>query len=326
MALLGILLISATLISLTLAVYFYVSRDLDRYHRRVEERLQKLIDERGPAVVSQRDIQELKQELLSDIPPIHRLLLRFEVFNKLQATLRQAEFTNITVYKFVVSSLIAGLLVAVVAVYFQRSFFVWIVSLIVVSLLPFFYVLSRRRRRFRLFLEQLPEALEMIVRSLQAGHSFSSALQAIATEMPDPVAREFGKAYEEHNLGLSIKVALENLAERVPIMDLKLCVTAILIQREVGGNLSEVLANISHTIRERFRIQGEIRVRTAQARLSGYIVSALPFILFFWINAANPKYLQSLYDHPMGAYIMGAGVVMQIIGWVIIRRIVKIEI
>lgn len=326
MEILGIVFVSLTLIFLTLAIYFYVSRDLDRYHRRVEERLQKLIDERGPAVVSQRDIQQLKQELLSDIPPFHRVMLRFEIFNRLQAILRQAEFTNITVYKFVVSSLIAGFLVAILPALYQRSFFVWLVSLVVVSSLPLLFVLSRRRRRFRLFIEQLPEALEMIVRSLQAGHSFSSALQAIATEMPDPVAREFGKAYEEQNLGLSMKVALENLAERVPIMDLKLCVTAILIQREVGGNLSEVLANISHTIRERFRIQGEIRVKTAQARLSGYIVSALPFILFFWINAANPKYLQSLYDHPMGVYILGAGIVMQIIGWLIIRKIVKIEI
>ena len=326
MEILGIIFVSLTLVCLTLAFYFYVSRDLERYHRRVEERLQKLIDERGPAVVSQRDIQELKQELLSDIPMFHQLLLRFEIFNQLQAILRQAEFNTVTVYKFVMGSLIAGIIVASFALAYQRSFFVWVVCLIVVSSMPLMYVLNRRRKRFKLFIEQLPEALEMIVRSLQAGHSFSAALQAVATEMPEPVAREFGKAYEEQNLGLSMKVALENLAERVPIMDLKLCVTAILIQREVGGNLSEVLANISHTIRERFRIQGEIRVKTAQARLSGYIVSALPFILFFWINAANPKYLQSLYDHPMGVYILGAGIVMQIIGWLIIRRIVKIEV
>lgn len=326
MEILGIIFASLTFVFLTLAFYFYVSRDLERYHRRVEERLRKLIDERGPAVVSQRDIQELKQELLSDIPVFHQLLLRFEIFNHLQAILRQAEFTNVTVYKFVVGSLIAGFVVAIIPALYQRSFFVWLVSLIVVSSLPLLYVLNRRRKRFKLFLEQLPDAIEMMVRSLQAGHSFSSALQAIATEMPNPVAREFGKAYEEQNLGLSMKVALENLAERVPIMDLKLCVTAILIQREVGGNLSEVLANISHTIRERFRMQGEIRVKTAQARLSGYIVSALPFIMFFWINAANPKYLQALYDHPMGMYILGSGIVMQIIGWLIIRRIVRIDI
>jgi tight adherence protein B len=165
-----------------------------------------------------------------------------------------------------------------------------------------------------------------MVRSLQAGHSFSSALQMVATEMPDPIAREFGKTYEEQNLGLNIKAALENLVERVPILDLKLCVTAVLIQREIGGNLSEVLKNIGHTIRERFRIQGEIRVKSAQARLSGYIVSALPFFLFFWINLVNPAYMKTLYDHPNGFYILAAGVVMQVVGWLIIRKIVNIEI
>jgi tight adherence protein B len=186
--------------------------------------------------------------------------------------------------------------------------------------------LNKRRRRFRTFLEQLPDAMELMVRSLQAGHSFSSALQLVATEMPEPIAREFGKTYEEQNLGLNMKSALENLVERVPILDLKLCVTAVLIQREIGGNLSEVLRNISHTIRERFRIQGEIRVKSAQARLSGYIVSALPFFLFFWINLFNPSYMQTLYDHAYGVYILGAGVVMQIVGWLVIRKIVNIQI
>ncbi len=321
-----VILILLTFACLTLAFYFYVSRDLEIYQRRVEERLQKLMSERGGTAVSKRDIQQIKEELLSDAPPIHKILLRFEVFNELQTILRQADFAQISVYRFVVVSLSAGFLIGSIPGFYARSLFVMIVTTIVVSVMPLLFVLNRRRKRFKQFLEQLPEAIEMIIRSLQAGHSFSSALQAVATEMPDPVAREFGKAYEEQNLGLSMKVALENLAERVPIMDLKLCVTAILIQREVGGNLTEVLANISHTVRDRFRIQGEIRVKTAQARLSGYIVSALPFILFFWINLANPKYLQSLYEHPSGYFILGAGIVMQFIGWMIIRRIVKIEI
>lgn len=320
-----VLLVLLTFICLTLAFYFYVSRDLELYQRKVDQRLQKLMTERGATTISKRDIQEIKQELLSEAPLIHQVLLRFEVFNDLQSVLRQADYSDITVYRFVILSLIAGFSIGIITGTLGRSVFVMLVTTIIVSLLPFLFVLNRRRKRFKQFLEQLPDAIEMMIRSLQAGHSFSAGLQAVATEMPDPVAREFGKAYEEQNLGLSVKVALENLAERVPIMDLKLCVTAILIQREVGGNLTEVLANISHTIRDRFRIQGEIRVKTAQARLSGYIVSALPFILFFWINVANPKYLESLYRHPMGVYILGTGIVMQVIGWLIIRRIVRIE-
>jgi tight adherence protein B len=307
---------------LTVAIYFFVSRDTDEYRRRIDERMKQLVQERGGA--SQREMQLLKEELLSSVPAFHRALIRFEVFNKLQAVLRQADM-KITVYRFVILSLIAGFVAGLLVFFFSGSLIAMFIATAVVMGAPLMFALNQRRRRFRTFLEQLPDALELMVRSLQAGHSFSSALQMVATEMPDPIAREFGKTYEEQNLGLNIKSALENLVERVPILDLKLCVTAVLIQREIGGNLSEVLRNISHTIRERFRIQGEIRVKSAQARLSGYIVSALPFFLFFWINMVNPGYMKTLYDHEYGVYILGTGVVMQIVGWLIIRKIVDIK-
>lgn len=323
MNLLLILPVFLTFVFLTVALYFFVSRDTDQYRRRIDERLKQLVQERGGA--SRAEMQLLKEELLSTVPSIHRALIRFEIFNRWQAVLRQADL-KISVYRFVILSLIAGFAVGLLAFFFSGSLVAMFLTAMVVMVAPFLYVLNKRRRRFYKFLEQLPDALELMVRSLQAGHSFSSALQMVATEMPEPIAREFGKAYEEQNLGLNIKAALENLVERVPIMDLKLCVTAVLIQREIGGNLSEVLRNISHTIRERFRIQGEIRVKSAQARLSGYIVSALPFFLFFWINLVNAAYMKSLYDHPWGAYILGAGVVMQIVGWLIIRKIVDIKI
>jgi tight adherence protein B len=310
---------------LILAFYFYVSRDLEAYRQNIDRRLKQMLAERG-AAASKREIQLLKQEMLSEVETFHRILLQFEVFSRLQDVLRQAEFTQVTVYRFMMMSLIAGLGVGTVMMVYTRSFFVMLVSLAAVSALPLLFVLQRRRKRFKRFLEQLPDALEMMIRSLQAGHSFAAALQAVATEMPDPIAREFGKAYEEQNLGLSLKVALENLVERMPILDLKLCVTAILIQREVGGNLSEVLSNISHTIRERFRIEGEIRVKTAQARLSGYIVSALPFVFFFWINVVNPKYFRVLYETQSGRSLLAVGVTMQLIGWLVIRRILRVQI
>lgn len=308
---------------LAVAIYFFVSRDTDAYRRRIDERMKQLVQERGGA--SQREMHLLKEELLSSVPAMHRVLIRFEIFNKLQAILRQADMT-ISVYRFVTLSLIGGFVFGLLLFLFSRSLIAMLLGTVVVMSIPYMYVANRRRRRFYTFLEQLPDALELMVRSLQAGHSFSSALQMVATEMPEPIAREFGKTYEEQNLGLNIKSALENLIERVPILDLKLCVTAVLIQREIGGNLSEVLRNISHTIRERFRIQGEIRVKSAQARLSGYIVSALPFFMFFWINVVNPGYMKSMYDHPWGVYILGAGVVMQLVGWLIIRKIVAIEV
>lgn len=308
---------------LIVAFYFFVSRDTDAYRKRIDERLKQLVQERGGA--SQREMQLLKDELLSTVPLFHRTLIRFQVFNQLQNTLRQADLT-ITVYRFVIYSLIGGFVAGLILFFFTRSLMAMFIMAVIGMAAPFFWVSAKRRRRFNTFLGQLPDALELMVRSLQAGHSFSSALQMVATEMPDPIAREFAKTYEEQNLGLNIKSALENLIERVPILDLKLCVTAVLIQREIGGNLSEVLRNISHTIRERFRIQGEIRTKSAQARLSGYIVSALPFFLFFWINIVNPAYMKTLYDHPNGVYILGAGVVMQVVGWLIIRKIVDIQV
>lgn len=310
-------------IFLVVAFYFFVSRDTDEYRRRIDDRLKQLVQERGGA--SQREMQLLKEELLSTVPVFHRTLIRFEVFNQLQTTLRQADMT-ITVYRFITYSLIGGLVVGLLTFFFSGSLMAMFIVTIVMMIAPLMWVYNKRSRRFNSFLEQLPDALELMVRSLQAGHSFSSALQMVATEMPEPISREFAKTYEEQNLGLNIKSALENMVERVPILDLKLCVTAVLIQREIGGNLSEVLRNISHTIRERFRIQGEIRVKSAQARLSGYIVSALPFFLFFWINLVNPAYMKTMYDHPNGIYILGGGIVMQVVGWLIIRKIVNIEI
>lgn len=320
---LEIVFVAFTFFFLTVAIYFFVSRDTDEYRRRIDERLKQLVQDRGGA--SHREMQLLKEELLSTVPAFHRTLIRFEVFTKLQNLLRQADL-KISVYRFVIYSLIAGFLAGLVTFFISGSMMAMLIITMVIMLAPLMYALHLRRKRFNTFLEQLPDALEMMVRSLQAGHSFSSALQMVATEMPEPIAREFGKTYEEQNLGLNIKAALENMVERVPILDLKLCVTAVLIQREIGGNLSEVLRNISHTVRERFRIQGEIRVKSAQARLSGVIVSALPFFLFFWINLVNAGYMKPLYDHPNGIYILGLGVVMQVIGWLIIRKIVDIEI
>ncbi len=248
----------------------------------------------------------------------------FKVFDRLQTALRQADL-KITVYPFLTLSLIAGFIAGLIIFLLSGSLTATLMMAAVVVTAPPIYALDKRRRRFRAFLSQLPDALELMIRSLQAGHSFISALQVVATEMPEPIAREFGKAYEEQSLGLNMKSALENLVERVPILDLKLCVTAALIHREIGGALSDALRNISHTVRERSRIQDEIRVKSAQARWPGYIVSASPFLIFFWINLVDPSYMKTFYDHEYGVYALGAGAAMQIAGWLIIRKIVNIQ-
>jgi tight adherence protein B len=248
----------------------------------------------------------------------------FKVFNRLQNALCQAN-VKITVYPFVTLSMIAGLLAGLTVFLFSRSPAAALMIAAIVTIAPSFFALDKRRRRFRAFQSQLPEALELMIRSLQAGHSFISALRVVAMEMPEPLAREFGKAYEEQSLGLNMKSALENLVERVPIMDLKLCVTAALIQREIGGALSDALRNIIRVIRERSRIDGDIRAKSAQARWSCYIVGASPILLFISISLANPFYMKTFYDAEYGVYTLGAGALMQIAGWLIIHKIVNIQ-
>ena len=243
---------------------------------------------------------------------------------RLRTSLRQADL-KITVYTFVTISLIAGFVAGLAVFLFSGSLTAAIMTTAAVTAAPSIYALHKRRRRFGAFLSQLPDALELMIGSLQAGHSFVSALQVVATEAPEPIAREFGKAYEEQSLGLNMKSALENLVERVPIFDLRLCVTAALIHREIGGNLPEALRNVCHTIRERSRINGAIRVRSAQARWPGYVASASPFFIFYSINLVNPSYMKTFYNHKHGVYVLGVGLVMQVVGWLITREVVNIQ-
>ncbi|MBO0724893.1 MAG: type II secretion system F family protein [Blastocatellia bacterium] len=246
------------------------------------------------------------------------------IFDRLRIALRQAGL-KIAVYPFVTLSLIAGLLAGLMVFLFSGSLAAALMATAIAAAAPSIFTLDKRRRRFRAFLAQLPDALELMVLSLQAGQSFISALQVVATEMPEPIASEFGKAYEEQSLGLNMKSALENLVERVPILDLKLCVTAALIQREIGGALSGALQNISQTIRERSRIERQIRVKSAQAKWPCYAVSASPFWIFFSINLVNPSYMKTFYDHEYGVCTLGVGAVMQIAGWLIVQKIVNIQ-
>jgi tight adherence protein B len=248
----------------------------------------------------------------------------FKVFNRLRTALRQAGL-KITVYAFVTISLIAGSVAGLAVFLFSGSPAAAVMTTVVVMAAAPIFAFDKRRRRFRAFVSQLPDALDLMIRSLQTGHSFVSALQVAATEAPEPIAREFGKTYEEQSLGLNMKSALENLVERVPIFDLRLFVTAALIQREIGGNISEALRNVSHTIRERSRVRGAIRIRSAQARWPGYVASASPFFLFYSINLVNPSYMKTFYDHQLGVYTLGVGAVMQAVGWMLTREIVNIQ-
>jgi tight adherence protein B len=192
--------------------------------------------------------------------------------------------------------------------------------------LPFVYLKVKRARRMRTFEENFPEALDLIARSLKAGHAFVTGLKMVADEMDEPVGPEFRKTFDEQNFGLPLKDALENLTLRVPSLDVRFFATAVLIQRETGGNLSEILENLAHVVRERFKILRQVRVHTAHGRFTGYVLLALPAVLCVALSFINPDHMNLLFRERMGHIMLGAAVIMQTIGYFWIQQVVKIEV
>ena len=192
--------------------------------------------------------------------------------------------------------------------------------------LPFMYLKNKRTKRVRAFEEGFPEALDLIARALKAGHAFITGLKMVADEMPEPIGPEFRKTFDEQNFGLPLKDALENLTMRVPGLDVRFFATAVLIQRETGGNLSEILENLAHVVRERFKILRQVRVYTAHGRMTAYVLLALPAVLCIALAFINPDHMNVLFREHMGQMLLMVAVVMQAIGYFWIKQVIKIEV
>jgi tight adherence protein B len=191
---------------------------------------------------------------------------------------------------------------------------------------PWIFLKIKRGRRMRAFEEAFPEALDLMARALKAGHAFATGLKMVADEMPEPVGPEFRKTFDEQNFGLPLKDALASLTTRVPILDVRFFATAVLIQRETGGNLAEILENLGHVVRERFKILRQVRVYTAHGRLTGYVLLALPAFLAIALAFINPDHMQLLFRERLGHQLLATAAVMQIIGYFWIKQVVKIEV
>ncbi len=192
--------------------------------------------------------------------------------------------------------------------------------------LPFLVLNIKRGRRMRTFEEQFPEALDLIARALKAGHAFATGLKMAADELPEPVGPEFRKTFDEQNFGLPLKDALDNLTLRVPHLDVRFFATAVLIQRETGGNLAEILENLAHVVRERFKILRQVRVYTAHGRFTGYVLLALPAVLGIALSFINPDHMNMLFRERMGQMMLLGALVMQTIGYLWIKQVIKIEV
>lgn len=191
---------------------------------------------------------------------------------------------------------------------------------------PFIVLRVKRTRRLRKFEEEFPEALDLIARALKAGHAFATGLKMVADEMGEPIGPEFRKTFDEQNFGLPLKDSLTNLTTRIPLLDVRFFSTAVLIQRETGGNLSEILENLGHVVRERFKILRQVRVYTAHGRLTGYVLLGLPVFLAIALAFINPEHMQLLFRERIGHMMLFATAVMQTIGYVWIKQVVKIEV
>jgi tight adherence protein B len=191
---------------------------------------------------------------------------------------------------------------------------------------PFFVLRIKRTRRLRVFEEQFPEALDLIARALKAGHAFATGLKMVADEMADPVGPEFRKTFDEQNFGLPLKDALDNLTQRVPLIDVRFFATAVLIQRDTGGNLSEILENLAHVVRERFKILRQVRVYTAHGRFTGYVLLALPAVLCIALAFINPDHMNLLFRERMGQLMLLGAIGLQTMGYLWIKQVIKIEV
>ena len=266
-----------------------------------------------------------RNELLSAIPWLNRWLVKMDVAPRLRVLLSQADL-KWTVGGLVLMSAACGVF-AGYAVYWRTGAgpLALLVSAAAASV-PFLYVRWKRGKRFSRFEQNLPDALDLIVGALRAGHSLIAAIGVVAREGTEPVKREFRICFDEQNFGVEFRHAMLNLAERVPIQDLRIVVTAVLIQKESGGNLAEVLEKVAHIIRDRFRLKRQIQVHTAQGRLTGWILSALPVALGFVLYLLNPEHMSLLWQRPIGLKMMYASAGMTCVGALLIRKIVRIRV
>jgi tight adherence protein B len=297
--------------------------------RLIRERLAS-VDKAATRAPSQ-ELALLRDEMLSKIPALDNLLRRSSRISSLQTMLAQAD-VGIRAGNILILCLGSALITSIVAFIAtssmppRESAFIRMISIMVGGVLPYSYASYRRSKRFQRFEELFPEAIDTLARAVRAGHAFTTALELIANEISEPVASEFRKLFEEQKFGLPVRDALLNLSERMPLVDVKFFVTAVMLQRETGGNLAEILDNLSYVIRERFKIMRQVRVYTAQGRLTMLLLMALPPIIVIVMLVMNPGFIRPLFDDPIGHTLLVSGITLQTIGYFVIRRIIHIQV
>jgi tight adherence protein B len=267
----------------------------------------------------------LRDEVLSRIPAFDTWLRRSERVSALQKVLAQGN-VDVRAGNFLMLCAVSSLLLALIAFIAGGQFLFGWVGALLGFFLPYAYASHQRSKRFAKFEEKFPEAIDTLARAVRAGHAFTTALEMIANEVSEPVAGEFRQLYEEQKFGLPVRDALLNLADRIPLVDVKFFVTAVMLQRETGGNLAEILDNLSYVIRERFKILRQVRVHTAQGRLTMVLLMGLPPTIVAIMQVINPGFIHPLFADPLGHALIVGGITLQTLGYFVIRRIIRIQV
>ena len=322
----SVLLILAPLLGGVMLAYgvFQVAFDLRANTRkRVVDRLRG--DRNRKSRETQANFDDFRRHTIEATGILAKALTKFSFTERLQRVLDQANIPwsaaqTLVRISVVAVLLLAGLLIAKVAL--LPALGIGAATFI----LPILYLFRRRKKRLNKLVNQLPDVFELLSQALRAGHSLASGMQLIARELPDPAGTEFGRVFHEQNLGLKIEDALRNMAERVNMLDVRFFVTAVLIQRQTGGDLAEVLDKIGSVIRERIKLFGTVQALTAEGRLSGYVLLALPILMFVVMLQINREYAMMLITDPTGKMMLTVAVVMQLMGWAMIKKIVNIKV
>ena len=305
------------------AYYAFVHRPEHKSEREFERRLKDLStfgseNADAPSVV-------LSEAASSALPVVDRLVGGTGAGSWLANLIEQSGVV-ITPGRVISLSLVASVVLGLLTLVFFHKFLAAIAAALVGLVLPVAWLKIKRSKRMRRFEEQFPEGLDLLSRAIRAGHAFQSAMGMVADELPAPVGVEFKKSFEQQNFGLPLNEALNAMAVRMPLMDVKFFVTAVQIQRETGGNLAEILDNLAHVVRERFKILRQVRVHTAHGRFTGYVLLALPAFLAVALMFISPDHMRTLFTVKMGQMMVMGAIVMQSIGFIWIRQVIKIEV
>src|SRR5262245_32758576 len=295
-----------------------VARSEGREERALRKRLRIRRATVGPAIVK-------AQEQVKSLAQLDKLVMRGRTLVAPLERVIQQSGSKQTVGTIVLASVVLAIVAFIVAVRFTPSVLLALVIAGLTGSLPILFLRRVARNRLTVFEAQFPEAIDLIARGLRAGHALTTTLQMVGDEVPDPVGAEFRLLFEQQNYGMSLADALKAFAERVPIIDARFFVTALLTQREMGGNLSEVLDNLASVIRERFKVKRQVRVVSAHGRITGLVLGFMPPIVAIVLFILNPRHMRLLIDDPIGVQLVMVGVALQVIGVFAIRRIVDVE-